>query len=412
MEIIPRPCFETLTDFKRLDPDTLDHELSVVVDFLGICPPGSQPVESYLLVKQFLANHAEPTRYNNYRTCTERLLLWSLLVAKKPLTDLAELDVQAFMEFCTSPIDSWIASKNCKRFTTGKHPHTVGFNPEWSPFYLSQPPIEENGGRVLFLASRGVLAMQMSVTANFFSYLHDNDRIAVNPAYRLHRAGFYAPSLPVHTGSHIFTDEEFSVLMSTLSELADGDVKQERTLLTISSIYYLRLQPSEIDQFGENLTFSALRLTADGSYDLAEDQFPGKSAWKIHPDFVENYVNRYRERFGRTWIPLEDDHTLLLGKNRGSKSISSGYARFLFRNACQHVIDRFHEDGCIVPTDSGFRTASLFWLRETSMHHSARVLTMDNVIGLGRRSNAENLYQRFFAWRDEWVSWSQGRKPS
>ncbi|QXW42671.1 hypothetical protein [Pseudomonas amygdali] len=349
MEIIPRPCFETLTNFKRLDSDTLDHELSVVVDFLGICPPGSQPVESYLLVKQFLANHAEPTRYNNYRTCTERLLLWSLLVAKKPITDLAEFDVQAFMEFCTSPIDSWIASKNCKRFTTGKHPHTVGFNPEWSPFYLSQSAAEENGGRASFLASRGVLAMQMSVTANFFSYLHDNDRIAVNPAYRLHRAGFYAPSLPVHTGSHIFTDEEFSVLMSTLSELADGDVKQERILLTISSIYYLRLQPSEIDQFGENLTFSALRLTADGSYDLAEDQFPGKSAWKIHPDFVENYVNRYRGRFGRTWIPLEDDHTLLLGKNRGSKSISSGYARFLFRNACQHVIDRLHEDGCVVP---------------------------------------------------------------
>ena len=75
MESIPRPCFETLKDFALLDPDTLDGELPVVQDFLNRCPVSSLPIKSYMLVKQFLIKHAEPTRYANYRTCTELSLI-------------------------------------------------------------------------------------------------------------------------------------------------------------------------------------------------------------------------------------------------------------------------------------------------------------------------------------------------
>lgn len=62
-------------------------------------------------------------------------------------------------------------------------------------------------------------------------------------------------------------------------------------------------------------------------------------------------------------------------------------------------LDRLIESGCVVSPDSGFRKASLLWLRETSMHHSARTLRMDDVTRLVRKSNAETAYQRFCAWR-------------
>jgi hypothetical protein len=96
--------------------------------------------------------------------------------------------------------------------------------------------------------------------------------IAINPARRLHAAGFYTPSLPVHSGANVFTDEEFAVLMLTLSDMADEDIKHERTLLMIASVYYLRLKPSEIDSLGGDLTISALRLMRDGTYDLVEEK--------------------------------------------------------------------------------------------------------------------------------------------
>ncbi|MEW5751279.1 hypothetical protein AB1677_11345, partial [Pseudomonas lactis] len=69
MELIPRPCFGTLQEFAFLNPETLDGELPIVMDFLNRCPVGSLPIKSYILVKQFLARHAEPTRYANYRAC-------------------------------------------------------------------------------------------------------------------------------------------------------------------------------------------------------------------------------------------------------------------------------------------------------------------------------------------------------
>ncbi|VVP48467.1 hypothetical protein PS838_05222 [Pseudomonas fluorescens] len=399
MAPIPRPCFETLQEFSLLDPDTLDGELSVIQRFFNLCPTSSLPTKSYLLVKQFLIKHAEPTRYSNYRSCIERLLLWSILEAKKPIADLNEDDVREFMSFCTSPPDSWVADKSCRRFTPGKLRQAKGFNPAWRPFSLVQPSIEEDGNRIVYIAGRGALAMQMSVVAAFFLHLHYSDLIAINPAQRLHAAGFYAISLPVHTGANVFTDEEFAVLMLTLSEMADKEIKHERTLLMIASVYYLRVQPSEVDSLGGDLTISALRLMPDGSYDLVEEKFPGNHAWKIHSEFVDHYVNRYRKKFGRQSIPLVRDHTLLLGKVRGKDSISSAHARLLFRTVCQVVIDRLTECGCVVSPDSGFRKASLLWLRETSMHHSARTMGMSDVIRLVRKSNAESVYQRFFAWR-------------
>ena len=400
MELTPRPCFETLKNFSLLDSDTTHFELSVILDFLNRCPASSTAVESYVLVKQYLIRHAEPSRYQNYRTSIERLLLWSILEAKKPLTDLREVDIQEFMTFCTSPPASWIAAKPYRRFVPSKIRAAIGFNPSWRPFYFEQQSEGQDGGCFTPIAGRSALAMQMSVIAAFFQQLHFDELIAINPAQRLHAAGFYASRQPVHTGANIFSDEEFAVLMVTLREMAAEDIEHERTLLMIASVYYLRLQPTEIDSLGSNLTISTLRLMRDGTYDLLEELFPGNRAWKIHPDFVSEYVTPFRNRLRRQSIPPERDHSFLLGKVHGRGSICSGHARLRFRKVCQVLIDRLTERGCVVSSDSAFRKASLHWLRETNMHHSARTMTMGDVIRLVRKSDAETTYQRFFAWRE------------
>ncbi|MGP5371093.1 hypothetical protein ACTXN4_27020 [Pseudomonas helleri] len=398
MELIPRPCFGTLQEFAFLKPETLDGELPIVMDFLNRCPVSSLPIKSYILVKQFLTRHAEPTRYANYRVYVERLLLWCILEAKKPLTDLSEADVQGFMGFCAAPPDSWVANSSGRRFTPAKLRSAVRFNPNWRPFCHNKASGDEVS--MAYVAGRGGLGMQMSVVASFFQELYCDDLITINPAQRLHAAGFYAQSLPAHTGANIFNDEEFAALMLTLQDMADENIKYERTLLMLATVYYLRLQSSEIDSLGGDLTISALGLMRDGTYDLVEDKFPGRWAWKIHPEFVTTYVNRYRQRLGRQFIPYERDQTLLLGKVRGNGSICSGQARLIFRAVCRTVIERLTSSGYVVSPNSALRTASLLWLRETSLHHAARTMGMDEVIRLVRKSNAETAFQRYFAWRD------------
>lgn len=74
-------------------------------------------VEGYRAVRGFLKSYAgnEPT-FNSYRTHVERLLLWSLLVAGKPLVELRRRDAEAFMEFCLNPPANWIGPVVKSRF--------------------------------------------------------------------------------------------------------------------------------------------------------------------------------------------------------------------------------------------------------------------------------------------------------
>ncbi|MFR0713574.1 hypothetical protein ACLUS7_00810 [Enterobacterales bacterium BD_CKDN230030183-1A_HGKHYDSX7] len=395
-----RPCFETLEHFSRLDPDSLNGELPIIRDFLEQCPVEAQPIESYQIVKQFLLGHSVPTRYANYRSCIERLMLWSIFEAQKPITALAEVDIQDFMDFCTTPPESWVAAKPYRRFVPNKIRSAVAFNSAWRPF-CSNGAIYQEDNSPKYIAGKGALAMQMSVVANFYLDLHLNDVVAKDPARRLHAAAFYVADRPTHTGSNVFSDEEFSALMMTVASMADQDPRHEYTLMMIATVYYLRLQPSEIDRLGPTLTISTLQISASGSYDLLEDKVPGDWAWEIHPDYVNNYVNRFREKFSRLAIPLSSDDTFLLGKFRGEGSICSGHARLLFRDVCRKTIARLTESGCFVAADSGLRRSSLFWVRETAMHHSARSMSMLEVLRLARKSDDESTYQRFFAWRTQ-----------
>ncbi|WP_434120363.1 hypothetical protein [Pseudomonas fortuita] len=400
MTLTLRPCFETLQNFSQLDPDSLNEELPIVRHFLEQCPVDAQPIQSYQIVKQYLVRHSVATRYANYRSCIERLLLWSILEVQKPITVLNEADIQDFMSFCTTPPKSWVAAKPYRRFVPSKIRSAVAFNDAWRPF-CSNGTVDQKDNTQNYIAGKAALAVQMSVVANFYSDLHLNEIVAKDPARRLHAAGFYVTDRPVHTGSNVFSDEEFSALIMTAAGMADEDPRHEYTLLIIATVYYLRLQPSEIDRLGPTLTMSALQITASGSYDLLEDKVPGNWAWKIHPDYVENHVNRYREKFSRLAIPLSRDETFLLGKFRGEGSICSGHARLLFRDVCRKTIARLTESGCVVTADSGLWRSSLFWVRETAMHHSARAMRVVEILRLARKSDGESTYQRFFAWRTQ-----------
>ena len=54
--------------------------------------------------------------FNSFRTHVERLLLWALIVARKPLLDLRRSDAEQFMEFCLNPPADWVGPMIKSRF--------------------------------------------------------------------------------------------------------------------------------------------------------------------------------------------------------------------------------------------------------------------------------------------------------
>ena len=117
MSQCPQPLFETFERFHGLNFLHLHGELPVVREFLLDFPEELQATESYLAVRGFLKSYAgNEATFNSYRTHAERLLLWSFLVAAKPLLALRRRDAEAFMDFCLSPPGEWVGPVVKSRF--------------------------------------------------------------------------------------------------------------------------------------------------------------------------------------------------------------------------------------------------------------------------------------------------------
>lgn len=73
---------------------------------LGHPEDSCRAADSYLVARSFLKSYAgSQSTFNSFRTHVERLLLWALIMARKPLLDLRRSDAELFMEFCLPGLD-------------------------------------------------------------------------------------------------------------------------------------------------------------------------------------------------------------------------------------------------------------------------------------------------------------------
>lgn len=101
MPASPIPLFDTYNRFRDLNFSRVSDELPVVSQYLFSFPSELKAQDGYLAVRGFLKSYSNnEATFNSYRTHVERLLLWSLLITKKPLLELKRHDCENFLEFC------------------------------------------------------------------------------------------------------------------------------------------------------------------------------------------------------------------------------------------------------------------------------------------------------------------------
>lgn len=137
------PLFESLDRFRLLEEADLSRELLLVVHYLESFPKRLKAIDGYRAVKGFLTAHVHSKEtFSSYRTNVERLLLWTLLVQKKPIFLLTHDDVRCFMNFCITPPTDWVGSVAKARYIRcgdriALPTDTYIVNPNWRPFQVT-----------------------------------------------------------------------------------------------------------------------------------------------------------------------------------------------------------------------------------------------------------------------------------
>ncbi|WP_145254295.1 hypothetical protein [Pseudomonas sp. DE0157] len=404
MNNIPFPCFFGIEEILQLDAESLEYESPYVLSQLQACAAEARPLESYAWVKSFLQANAVATRYTVYRAAAERLLLWCLLVLEKPVTELDEIDIRCFMDFCLCPPDHWIAQspeKRLMRASAKRSSRAMVVNPAWRPFRPSLSTSQIEGDQVK-ITSSSILAGVMTVINQFYLHLAGEDVLDKNPAHELHRSRQYAPLYAVHEGKRCFNASEWREFVAVAEAMAEADPGFERKLFMIITVYYLQLQPSEIELFGKVILMKSLCRKDDGTYRLDVPHFPALKHVMIPSEYVERWVARFRTYLGTHMTPLSLDPTPLISTQSGRGGISSRHANLIFKSICNQVVMNLENLGVEVPDDSPFRNASLLWLRETSLMRLAEFLPFDHFRLMVRGSTSDNVFARYYAWHPKY----------
>lgn len=379
----PQPLFETFARFHELNFMHLNGELPVVRDFLLAFPEACQAVEGYRAVRGFLKSYAgNEATFNSYRTHVERLLLWSLLVARKPLLEMRRRDAEVFMEFCLNPPADWIGPVVKSRFLRigGRKPSdsdTYTPNPQWRPFALSVPKrerkIAEADSTALpprpYRMSQGSVAQVFAVCGSFFQHAIDEGLTEVNPFRAVKQKSVYKQRNALNVASRSLTQLQWSYVIETAEQMAAEDpALHERTLFIVATLFAMYLRVSDlVGRDGWSPTMGDFRRDGSDHWWFHVVGKGNKAARiSVRDDYIQNYLVRYRQHLQLPPLPSPHEKTPLISTLKGRAGLSDRHIRLLLQEVFDRSLARMAAEGWGDDEIDALRSASLHWLRHTS----------------------------------------------
>lgn len=378
----PLPMFDTFKKFHNLNFNNLIAELPVVQEYLASFPENLKAVEGYKAVRGFLRSYAgNEATFNSYRTHVERMLLWSLLVAKKPLLELSRSDAERFMEFCLSPLPEWIGPIVKARFrriggrkASESDPYEV--NDAWRPFNVthskSSLKLAKEQNREVedkpYEMSQGSVGQVFAVCGSFFKYATDEgltDR--ANPVQAIKQKSKYKQRNTDISSTKALTPFQWDYVLETAETMANESSTHERTLFILATAFSMYLRVS--DMVGrDNWTprMKDFRKDSQGNWWYhVVGKGNKKAKISVRDDYLD-YLKRYRAHLNLTPLPSPDDNTPLLKTLSGRSGLSDRHIRLLLQEVFDKALERMQSEGRKEDEMDSLRSASLHWLRHTS----------------------------------------------
>lgn len=413
----PQPLFETFDRFHELNFLHLNGELPAVRDFLQGCTDEVQAVEGYRAVRGFLKSYAgNEATFNSYRTHVERLLLWSLLVAGKPLVELRRRDAEAFMEFCLNPPADWIGPVVKSRFLRvggrkklDTDTYTVNF--QWRPFSHTmakrERKIAEEAVAALrsrpYRMSQGSVAQVFAVCGSFFQHAIDEGLTEVNPFRAVKQKSIYKQRNTLDVASRSLTPLQWSYVIETAEQMAAADPTHERTLFIVATLFSMYLRVSDlVGRDNWTPTMGDIRRDSMGNWWFHVVGKGNKAAKiSIRDDYIQNYLVRYRQHLQLSPLPSAHEKTPLISTLKGRGGLSDRHIRLMLQELFDRAMVRMAEEGWSNDEIDQLRSASLHWLRHTSATFDAPYRDMKDLQADLRHNSLSTTQNTYYNTLDE-----------
>lgn len=391
MAIIPLPLFESHDRFLELNHNNLSCEQPAVINFLESFPIDLEAIDGYKAVRAFLRSYEGNTAtFNSYRTHVERLLLWSLIVCKKPLLEMTRQDGERFMEFCIKPAPEWIGPVVKARFQRvggrkAEETDTFSMNPEWRPFFFTTPKraikIAKEENREIeatpYKMAQDSIGQVFAVCGSFFQFATDEGLTnQANPIRAIKQKSKYKQRSTSHVKAKSLTPLQWSFVLDTAKLMADEDPdNHERTLFILATIFSMYLRVSDlVGRDNWEPMMRDFQKDSNGNwwfYVIGKGNKAAKIS--VKDEYMTVWMSRYRRFLGMTAAPSPDDQAPLISSLRGRPGLSEGHIRTLVQEVFDKAFQRMRDDGRSEEEVDSLRSASLHWLRHTSATFDAKV---------------------------------------
>lgn len=353
---IPKPLFDTLEN-------TIEIKLTQVL-------PQAR-TEDYHVTLEFLNQYnGNKATFEAYRREVERLLQWSWHIKDKSILKLKRQDIEDYLQFCLNPPKSWIALKRAPRFILKLGERIP--NPEWRPFVASVKKFDHKKGILPnkndYQLSQKSIQEIFTGLSSFYNYLTLEEKVAVNPIALIKQKSKYLQKQQTKATVMRLSEAQWNACIEVAKALAAKDPIHERTLFILTALYLLYLRISE-------LAANSRWVPQMGHfYQLSDRSWWFKTVGKgnkmrdiaVSESMLEA-LKRYRESQGLPPLPMPNETTPLIFKEKGKGALTSTrrirtLVQLCFDNAVEKLKNSGAEDEA-----NALAAATVHWLRHTGI---------------------------------------------
>lgn len=324
----------------------------------------------YNIVKQFLISYAgSADTYTAYRRDVERLLQWSWLVLKSPITNINRHNIISYLQFIQNPPSSWIMCQTYPRFINQEGKRIA--NKKWRPFLIRLRKIDKQTGKKpdpkVYKSSPASMQASIAGISTLFTYLLQEGIVQSNPVQQIRQKSRFIQKKQQNRVMRKLNHLQWQYILNTVNSQVEQDPIYERHLFIISAFYLLGLRISELAE-------------TPGRIPSMGDFFPDKaSRWwfstvgkgnKIREVAVPNEMlaglRRYRKYLGLTALPSRGELTPLIPSLRKTGGIGIRQLRNIVQECFDMAVNELRQKSHIDAAED-LQSATVHWLRHTAI---------------------------------------------
>lgn len=349
---IPCPFIDQIDQIAHSDVIFANEELPHILSFL----------------KQYAGNKST---FESYRREVERLIQWAWRVEQKSVLRLKREDIENYLNFCLKPPKTWIGVERVPRFIT-----TEGLrksHPKWRPFVATVSKYDHKKGlkpdKNRYQLSQKALQEIFTGLSSFYSYLALEEKIAVNPVALIKQKSKYLQKRQKQAQVMRLSERQWQFCLDTARELAgEHPRKHERTLFILSALYLLYLRISELAASERWIPQMGHFYQDSHGYWWFKTVGKGNKLRSIAvSDDMLTALKRYRESLSLSVLPLPNEPTVLLAKEKGLGPINSTrHIRRMVQHCFDRSVEKLRQSNFLIDADA-LEAATVHWLRHTGI---------------------------------------------